>query len=110
MPGSYDGATKVQRTLETWVLENGFLKVTLLPEYGGRIISIIYKPIGHEALYRNPVGVPYQIRTGVFYYDWLMVYGGIFPTFPEPELLATGRSAGEDLPTPASRRCAGQPS
>jgi len=29
--------------------------------------------------------VPYQIRTGVFYYDWLMVYGGIFPTFPEPE-------------------------
>jgi hypothetical protein len=83
--GSYDGATKVQRTFKTWVLENGFLEVTLLPEYGGRIISIVYKPTGHEQLYRNPVGVPYQIGTGVFYYNWLMVYGGIFPTFPEPE-------------------------
>jgi hypothetical protein len=83
--GSYDGAAKVQRTFRTWVLENGYLKVTLLPEYGGRIISIVYKPTGHEQLYRNPVGVPYQIGTGVFYYNWLMVYGGIFPTFPEPE-------------------------
>lgn len=85
LPGSYDGETKVETTFDTWVLENKYLKVTLLPEFGGRILSIIYKPTGHEELYQNPVGVPYQIGTKVFYHDWLMVYGGIFPTFPEPE-------------------------
>jgi hypothetical protein len=83
--GSIDGKETFQQAFQTWILENRYLKVTLLPEYGGRILSIIYKPTGHEALYQNPVGVPYQIGTGVFYYDWLMVYGGIFPTFPEPE-------------------------
>ena len=83
--GSYDGQTKVERTYKSWILENKYLKVTLVPEMGGRILSILYKPTGHEQLYQNPVGVPYQIDTGIFYYDWLMVYGGIFPTFPEPE-------------------------
>ena len=56
-----------------------------MPEFGGRILSIIYKPTGHEQLYRTDVGVPYGIGAGNFYYDWLMVYGGIFPTFPGPE-------------------------
>ncbi len=67
------------------MLENRYLKVTLLPEFGGRILSIIYKPTGHEQLYRTAVGVPYGIKAGNFYYDWLMVYGGIFPTFPDAE-------------------------
>ena len=67
------------------MLENRYLKVTLVPEFGGRILSIIYKPTGHEQLYRTKVGVPYGMKAGNFYYDWLMVYGGIFPTFPDPE-------------------------
>ncbi len=67
------------------VIENEFLKITLLPEYGGRILSMIYKPTGHEELYQNPAGAPYGIGQGWFYYDWLMVYGGIFPTLSEPE-------------------------
>jgi hypothetical protein len=83
--GSLDGKTIVDRTFKTWVLENRYLKVTLLPEFGGRILSIIYKPTGHEELYRTEVGVPYGIKAGNFYYDWMMVYGGIFPTFPTPE-------------------------
>ena len=33
----------------------------------------------------HEVGVPYGIKAGNFYYDWLMVYGGIFPTFPDAE-------------------------
>ena len=73
--------TKVEQTYKSWVLENEYLRVSLVPEMGGRILSIYYKPTGHEELYQNPVGVPYQIDTGIFYYDWLMVYGGIFPTF-----------------------------
>jgi hypothetical protein len=83
--GSLDKKTIVDRTFRTHVLENRYLKVTLLPEFGGRILSIIYKPTGHEQLYRTEVGVPYGIKAGNFYYDWLMVYGGIFPTFPDAE-------------------------
>ena len=83
--GSLDKNTIVDRTFKTHVLENRYLKVTLVPEFGGRILSIIYKPTGHEQLYRNEVGVPYGMKAGNFYYDWLMVYGGIFPTFPDAE-------------------------
>jgi Domain of unknown function (DUF5107) len=83
--GSLDKTTIVDRTFRTYVIENHYLKVTLLPEFGGRILSIIYKPTGHEQLYRTDVGVPYGMKGGIFYYDWMMVYGGIFPTFPDAE-------------------------
>src|ERR1700730_13230793 len=83
--GSLDKKTIVDPTFKTHVLEKRYLKVTLLPEFGVRIFSIIYKPTGHEQLYRTEVGVPYGIKGGNFYYDWLMVYGGIFPTFPDAE-------------------------
>ena len=83
--GSLDTKTIVDRTFRVHVLENRYLKVTLLPEFGGRILSIIYKPTGHEQLYRSEVGVPYGIAGDTFYYDWLMVVGGIFPTFPDAE-------------------------
>ena len=56
--GSLDKSTIVDRTFKTHVLENRYLKVTLVPEFGGRILSIIYKPTGHEQLYRTDVGVP----------------------------------------------------
>jgi hypothetical protein len=83
--GSFDKTTIVERTFRAHVLENRYLKITLVPEFGGRILSLIYKPTGHEQLYRTDVGVPYGMKAGVFYYDWLMVYGGIFPTFPDAE-------------------------
>ncbi len=67
------------------VLENEFVRLVILPDYGARILSFVYKPTGHEQFYINPVGVPYGIYAGNFYYDWLMVFGGVFPTFPEPE-------------------------
>src|SRR5438445_2480405 len=83
--GSLDKKTIVDRMFKTHVLENRYLKVTLVSEFGGRILSIIYKPTGHEQLYRTEVGVPYGMKAGNFYYDWLMVYGGMFPTFPDVE-------------------------
>ena len=67
------------------VIENEYVRLVILPEYGARIISFFYKPTGHEQFYTNPVGVPYGMGAGNFYYDWLMVFGGVFPTFPEPE-------------------------
>src|SRR5260221_11015841 len=83
--GSLDKNTIVDRTFRTHVLENHYLKATLVPEFGGRILSIIYKPTGHEQLYRTDVGVPYGIKGGTFYYAWLMVYGGPFPTLPDAD-------------------------
>ena len=85
VPGSFDAETTMMHTFDAWVMENEYLKVTIVPEFGGRILSMIYKPTGREELYQNPIGIPYLIDRGVFYYDWLMIYGGIFPTFPEPE-------------------------
>ena len=65
--GSLDRKIVVDRTFRTRVLENRYLKVTLVPEFGGRVLSIIYKPTGHEQLYRTEVGVPYGIKAGNFY-------------------------------------------
>src|SRR4051794_21647614 len=41
--GSLDKNPIADRTFTTRVLENRYLKVTLVPEFGGRILSIIYK-------------------------------------------------------------------
>ena len=43
--GSLDKQTIVDRTFKTHVLENRYLKVTLVPEFGGRIVSIIYNSL-----------------------------------------------------------------
>ncbi|MCX7727209.1 MAG: DUF5107 domain-containing protein, partial [Chitinispirillaceae bacterium] len=75
----------VVSTYSAIIMENEFLRVIIVPDYGGRIISIVYKPTGHEQLYQNPIGRPYGPQWDAFYYDWLMVWGGIFPTFSEPE-------------------------
>lgn len=67
------------------VIENELFRIVLVPEFGGRVLSYFYKPTAHEYLYQSACGTPYGIGEGNFYYNWLMVYGGIFPTFPEPE-------------------------
>ncbi len=82
---SVDKHKIVKRKFKGTIIENQYIKLVLLPEFGGRLLSCIYKPTGHEELYQNPVGVPYGMGEHVFYYDWLMLYGGIFPTFPESE-------------------------
>lgn len=40
------------------VMENEYLRVSMLPELGGRLYEIIYKPTGHDELYKNPVLKP----------------------------------------------------
>ena len=75
----------IETAYDTVVLENGYLRVTILPSYGGRILSIVHKPTNRELLYQNPLGTPYLMKQGIFYYDYLVIMGGIFPSFPEPE-------------------------
>ena len=79
------GSQVTTTTYNTVVLENGFLKVTLLPDYGGRILSIVHKPTNTDLLYQNAIGTPYLMGQGIFYYDYLVIMGGIFASFPEPE-------------------------
>lgn len=85
IPSSFDEWAIVSREYKAYMIENEYLKITLVPEFGGRILSMIYKPTGHEELWQNPVGAPYLIGDQIFYHDWLMIWGGIFPTYPEPE-------------------------
>jgi hypothetical protein len=82
---STPGTQVTSTTYDTVVLENGYLRVTLLPKYGGRILSIVYKPTNQELLYQNPIGTPYLMGQDIFYYNYLVIMGGIFPSFPEPE-------------------------
>lgn len=79
------GTQATTTTYDTVVLENGYLKVTILPSYGGRVLSILHKPTNRELLYQNPIGTPYLMLEDIFYYDYLVIMGGIFPSFPEPE-------------------------
>ena len=55
-----DQYTRAKRplTFRGIVLENEFLKATFLPEVGGRLISLVYKPLDKELLHRNPVFQP----------------------------------------------------
>ena len=46
------------RTYKLLVLENAYLKVTILPELGGRIWQAIHKPTGANLFYQNPVVKP----------------------------------------------------
>lgn len=47
----YEGSYKDVKAL---LLENEILKVTIMPDWGSKLSSIIYKPLGHELLWQNP--------------------------------------------------------
>jgi len=49
---------KRPRAFVSAVLENEFVKATVLPEIGGLVTSIIHKPLNRELLYCNPVFQP----------------------------------------------------
>jgi len=71
------------RTFRGIVLENEFLKLTLLPELGGRVYSCIFKPTGHNEFYRNPVLKP--THWGPAEQGWWLAAGGIEWCLPVEE-------------------------
>ncbi|WP_100414860.1 DUF5107 domain-containing protein [Mumia flava] len=83
----------VEDTADAIVVENKYVEATFVPGYGGRMLSLIYKPTGNDLLYTNPVGTPYGFTStpvgrpgnSPFYHNWLMVWGGVFPTITEAE-------------------------
>jgi hypothetical protein len=60
--GKYDQAASVQglteRTVKSVILENEFLRLTFLPDLGGRLFQITYKPTGQNLFYNNRVLKP----------------------------------------------------
>ncbi len=50
--------TRKPHEFQALVLENEALTATFLPELGGRLVSLVYKPLARELLARNPVFQP----------------------------------------------------
>jgi Domain of unknown function (DUF5107) len=82
---AYDASNPAAKdmTYRTMVVENEYLKLTFLPDVGGRLYEIVYKPTGHRETYRNPVlkpspwGPPEQ--------GWWLAAGGIEWCLPVAE-------------------------
>ncbi|GEM_PF-463251 len=47
-----------ERSYRLLVLENDYLRISILPELGGRIWEVVHKPTGADMFYRNPVVKP----------------------------------------------------
>jgi uncharacterized repeat protein (TIGR01451 family) len=81
--GCYDGSYTAPVDYKLLVLENDYLRVTLLPELGGRVYQMTYKPTGHNELYQNPVIKP--THWGPPEQGWWMAVGGIEWCLPVDE-------------------------
>ncbi|MEE8390512.1 MAG: DUF5107 domain-containing protein [Anaerolineae bacterium] len=75
--------TPTPRDYELLILENDYLYVTLLPELGGRVYQMIFKPTGHNELYQNPVIKP--TPWGPSEQKWWLAVGGIEWCLPVEE-------------------------
>ncbi len=83
--GRYNAANPVPvpKTYQLLVLENAYLKVTLLPELGGRLYQLIEKATGQNQLYQNPVIKP--TSWGPPEQGWWLAVGGIEWCLPVDE-------------------------
>lgn len=81
------------RGLNTVVMENRNLRVVILPEAGGKIWQITYKPLDADLLWNSPRIPPSRLAIGSRYDDvWC---GGWDELFPNDEVAAI---AGETYP------------
>ena len=69
------------------VVENAYIKATFVPGYGARMLSLIYKPTGHDLLDFHPASVP----RGIWIIDLLLVLASPPRTAP-PTTRAARRS------------------
>ncbi|NOZ49899.1 MAG: DUF5107 domain-containing protein, partial [Chloroflexi bacterium] len=72
------------QTYELLLLENNWLRLSMLPELGGRIYQMIFKPSGHNELYQNPVIKPSPWGPGEHGNGWIAA-GGIEWDYPVSE-------------------------
>jgi galactose mutarotase-like enzyme len=80
-------ADKSAYGVETIVLENERLRLEIVPELGGKIMSILYKPSDKEILWRNPEIPPHRVSAGASYDDnWAGGWDELFPNDEPAEL------------------------
>lgn len=77
------GPKPAPRTFTAFIMENEYLRLTILPDLGGRIYEAIFKPTGHNMLYRNPVLKP--TRWGHETQGWWLAAGGMEWCLPVEE-------------------------
>lgn len=63
------------------VIENRYLRLTLLPEMG-RVYSLVSKLTGHEQLWTNAIAKPLPAHNDT---GWWMIWGGVEYTIPRGE-------------------------
>jgi len=74
------GVSTEDRVYRTVVLENTYLKVTLLPALGGRLFEAVFKPTGAQMFYRAQTLRPYELwHCGK---EWMFATGGLRFEFP----------------------------
>jgi len=81
-----DAPTPTPVDYEGVVLENSYLRLTFLPELGGRLYSAVVKSTGQEIFYHNPVVKP--SRYGVlepYEANWWLATGGMEWAYPTQE-------------------------
>jgi hypothetical protein len=71
---------------QTLVIENTFLRLTFLPELGGRLYSVVLKATEQEVFYHNPVVKPSRYGPLLPIEDnWWLALGGMEWAFPVQE-------------------------
>jgi len=56
--GAYYHDSPSPQSYELLVVENDYLKLTFLPELGGRLYQVVFKPTGNNELYQNSIIKP----------------------------------------------------
>ncbi|MDH4208405.1 MAG: DUF5107 domain-containing protein, partial [Anaerolineae bacterium] len=81
-PSSQD---TVLRSFKAVVLENRYLRLTILPELGGRLYECVFKPTGQNIFYRNQVLKPTPWGPLSRELNWWLAAGGMEWAFPVSE-------------------------
>jgi hypothetical protein len=85
--GAYDRSNPQPqpREFKAIVLENRYLRLTFLPELGGRLYACTFKPSGHNIFYANPVLKPSYWGPLPRDENWWLAAGGLEWALPVHE-------------------------
>jgi len=85
--GAYDAArpAPTPRLWRAIVLENAYLRLTILPELGGRLYECVFKPSGRNIFYQNAVLKPSYWGPLARERNWWLAAGGMEWAFPVQE-------------------------
>jgi galactose mutarotase-like enzyme len=78
---------------EAWILESRRLRVTVVPELGGKVLELVDKAADRDLLWHNPRTPPRKAPFGAHFDDWWT--GGWDEIFPTGDV---ARLHGEPLP------------